>query len=257
MNHSRQIDTTVLSVAGFDPSGGAGVLADVKTFEANGVYGFGVVSALTVQNDREFDSVQWVDTELILQQLDALLRRFDIRHIKIGLIKDAATLRAVADHLHERIDRPTIVFDPILSASAGFVFHEGLTVADIAKGLSLLTPNIPEAQRLFGADAMEEKLMNWSHTLPVYLKGGHSDADNVTDLLFYQGQTHRFCAQRLPQGAKHGSGCVLSAAVTAQLAQRKGLAAAAQEAFSYTGRFLASTDALLGYHFNQVVYEEH
>ena len=257
MQTNKTIDANVLSVAGFDPSAGAGVLADVKTFEANGVYGFGVVSALTVQNDHEFDSVEWVDTSMILQQIEALLRRFDIRHIKIGLIKNVATLKAVVNFLHEHIDEPKIVFDPILSASAGFVFHSQMAIAHITDGLYALTPNIPEASALFGAGGLEEKLTEYSYTLPIYLKGGHNDLDTVTDELYQDGKCESFTANRLPHGAKHGSGCVFSAALTAQLALGHTLSQAAQLAFKYTGNFLASSDTLLGKHFNPAVYEKH
>src|ERR1017187_8593499 len=98
-----------LSIAGFDPSAGAGVLADIKTFESNGVYGFGAVSALTWQNDVEFDKVEWLDVNKILGQVEVLLRRFDIRHIKIGLIESMDVLQQIISFLEKRIDKPVII----------------------------------------------------------------------------------------------------------------------------------------------------
>ena len=113
----------VLSIAGFDPSAGAGVLADIKTFESNGVYGFGVASALTWQNDIEFEKVEWIDYYKIIQQISVLLRRFDIQYVKIGLIESLHVLNELTRFLKERIKNPVIIYDPILKASAGFVFH--------------------------------------------------------------------------------------------------------------------------------------
>lgn len=239
-----------LSVAGFDPSAGAGVLADVKTFEANGVYGFGVVSALTWQNDIEFDSVEWVPAEKIISQIAVLLRRFSVRHFKIGLIENMVTLTTVVRYLHENVKDPVIVFDPILKASAGFAFHEmaGGALEGLLKDLSCITPNIPEANHLFGADDLESKLELVSETVNIYLKGGHADGSTSTDLLFTSDHTYAFTNDRLPNGAKHGSGCVLSAALTAQLAAGNDLPLAAERANEYTYSFLASNETLLGYH---------
>src|SRR3954465_4317634 len=114
----------VLSIAGFDPSAGAGVLADIKTCENNGVYGFGVVSALTWQNDTSFEKVEWIDCYKIIQQVGILLRRFDIKYIKIGLIESVQVLNQLISFLKLRIKDPVIIYDPILKASAGFVFHQ-------------------------------------------------------------------------------------------------------------------------------------
>jgi hydroxymethylpyrimidine/phosphomethylpyrimidine kinase len=250
-----------LSVAGFDPSGGAGVLADIKTFEASGVYGFGVVSALTVQNDCEFDAVEWTDTGLIIRQIDAVLRRFPVRHIKIGLIRDQDTLRAVVDHLHRHIPNPVIVVDPILAASAGYRFHEALSARDLVQGVSVITPNIPEAEKLLGNRDLQTGVQELSQEVAVYLKGGHATGDTVTDVLYDKGRLRSFSARRLPGAGKHGSGCVLSAALTAALACGLTLDEAANYAFKYTGSFLASAGGLLGTHFSperkKTVYEEY
>src|SRR4051812_8564103 len=99
-----------LSIAGFDPSAGAGVLADVKTFEGNGVYGLGVVSALTWQNDKEFDKVEWIEVSKITSQIEVLLRRFDIKYVKIGLIENLMVLQEVVTFLKTNIERPIIIY---------------------------------------------------------------------------------------------------------------------------------------------------
>jgi hydroxymethylpyrimidine/phosphomethylpyrimidine kinase len=259
MNHSST-QFRALTVAGFDPSGGAGVLADVKTFEASGVYGFGVVTALTVQNDCEFDSVEWTETGLILRQIEALLRRFPIRHIKIGLIRDLETLREVLDFLHRNIAKPVIVLDPILAASAGFQFHDTLSLPELVRDVSVITPNIPEAEKLLGPDELDGKLLALSHSVTVYLKGGHAIGDTVTDVLYNAGRRTELHAARLEGAGKHGSGCVLSSALTSALARGLGSEAAAQYAFQYTGGFLSSASGLLGLHYSPerktAVYEE-
>ena len=239
-----------LSIAGFDPSAGAGILADIKTFESNGVYGCGAVSALTWQNDIEFDRVEWIDANKIISQVEVLLKRFDIRYIKIGLIESIDVLKQIISFLKERINEPVIIFDPILKASAGFVFHntgsEEFTKA--IDGIYCITPNIPEANQLFGENGLNEKLELLSDTINVYLKGGHSNDSISTDLLFVKDHTYAFTNDRIPKGEKHGSGCVLSAALTAQLALGNELPLAAENANAYTHKFLASNESLLGNH---------
>ncbi len=240
----------ILSIAGFDPSAGAGVLSDVKTFEANGTYGLGVVSALTYQNDKEFNGVAWVDAAGIIKQIAPLLKRFVIRHIKIGLIENMTVLTEVISYLTMNINKPVIIYDPILKASAGFRFHD-ITSANLMKAIEnvyCITPNIPEATQLFGADNLNEKLELLSDTINIYLKGGHSSDTIVTDLLFVKDHTYAFSNDRIPNGAKHGSGCVLSSALTAQLALGYDLPTAAENANAYTRNFLASNESLLGYH---------
>jgi hydroxymethylpyrimidine/phosphomethylpyrimidine kinase len=238
-----------LSIAGFDPSAGAGVLADVKTFEANGVYGFGVVSALTWQNDVEFEKVEWVEVEKIEEQIGLLLQRFAIRHIKIGLVESAEVLSRLVNFLHDRIPHPVIIYDPVLAASAGYTFHtDPHLFHSIFDWLYCITPNIPEAEALFGADHLTETLEEKSEKLNIYLKGGHKESATVTDMLFVKDHTYVFTNDKLEHGAKHGSGCVLSAALTAQLAQGKNIEDAAEIANLYTHQFLASSDTLLGHH---------
>ena len=239
-----------LSIAGFDPSAGAGILADIKTFESNGVYGLGVVSALTWQNDVEFEKVEWIAVNKILEQVAILLRRFDVKYVKIGLIESMEVLQQVIRFLKEKINDPVIVYDPVLKASAGFEFHniEQEQFMQMIDGVYCITPNIPEANELFGADDLEDKLEACSEKVNVYLKGGHGMGNIITDLLFTKDHTYAFPNDRLPKGEKHGSGCVLSSALTAQLALGNDIEVAAENANTYTYKFLASNETLLGYH---------
>jgi hydroxymethylpyrimidine/phosphomethylpyrimidine kinase len=240
----------VLSIAGFDPSAGAGVLADIKTFENNGVYGFGVASALTWQNDMEFEKVEWIDYYKIIQQISVLLRRFDIRHIKIGLIENMHVLHELTGFLKQRIKNPVIIYDPILRASTGFVFHHAVQeqFTNAMYSLHCITPNLPEARQIFGNDDLHNKLTKYSMHANVYLKGGHGDEATSSDVLFTRGKTYTFSNPRLLNREKHGSGCVLSSALIAQLAAGRRLHTAAQAANKYTYQFLESTEHLLGYH---------
>lgn len=245
----HQGSTVVLSIAGFDPSAGAGVLADVKTFEANGVYGMAVVAALTWQNDTEFDRVQWVPVHDIKEQVLVLLRRFTITHIKIGLVESVSVLQEIVDFLHSVIQNPVIVYDPILRASAGYEFHNSpVLMTQALSGICCITPNLPEAALIWNTHELNEVLEGVSETTNVYLKGGHADGDTVTDLLYTADHTYAFPNDRIQNGAKHGSGCVLSAALTAQLAKGHDIATASELANVYTHRFLGSTTTLLGIH---------
>jgi len=240
----------VLSIAGFDPSAGAGILADVKTFENNGVYGLGVASALTWQNDKEFEKVEWIDYYKIVQQISVLLRRFDIKYIKIGLIESMYVLDELIGFLKERIHNPVIVYDPILRASTGFVFHHAAHehFSNIFYNLYCIMPNMPEAKQIFGTESIHTKLLQYSAYVNIFLKGGHADDALSSDILFTTGKTYTYSNLRLPYGEKHGSGCVLSSALAAQLALGNPLHIAAENANKYTYRFLASSETLLGYH---------
>lgn len=243
----------VLSIAGFDPSGGAGLLADCKTFEANGVYGLGVCTALTVQNDVQFERVRWVSLADIQDQARLLFARFSIEYVKVGLIESLAQLPALLAWLREQNPRVRIVWDPVLRASAGHGFHPNpapALVQALGQSLTLLTPNRPEMLRLWPAETAEAAAVAVSAFCPVLLKGGHAAGAEATDLLFIQGQPQAFSSPRLAHGEKHGSGCVLSAAVLAQLALGQALPAACGAGKVYTAGVLASNETLLGYHFN-------
>lgn len=240
-----------LSIAGFDPSGGAGLLADCKTLESNAVYGLGVCTALTVQNDVAFERVRWVAPADILDQARLLFARFPIDYVKIGLVESLTQLPELLRWLQTQNPRVRIIWDPVLKASAGYEFHGSpprVLVEALCKPLALLTPNQPEMLRLWPAATPEAAAREVSALCPVLLKGGHADGDLATDILFLNGEEHVFAAPRLPHGEKHGSGCVLSAAVLAHLAKGAPLDDACRFGKAYTATVLASNPTLLGYH---------
>ncbi|MFY9151484.1 MAG: bifunctional hydroxymethylpyrimidine kinase/phosphomethylpyrimidine kinase, partial [Prolixibacteraceae bacterium] len=142
-----EINNCVLSIAGFDPSGGAGILADIKTFEANQVCGMGALSALTFQNDILFEGLKWIEADEILQQVAVLQKRFEFSVIKIGLIRDLEVLKVVVKAVKKVQPGILIIWDPIVKASAGFQFHgsfEREQLFSVLENIDLITPNTEE-----------------------------------------------------------------------------------------------------------------
>ena len=240
-----------LTIAGFDPSAGAGLLADVKTLEASGVYGLGVCTALTVQNDVAFERVHWVPAAEIRDQLRILFARFQVGFIKIGLVESLPQLLKLIGWLKHQKPGLQIVWDPVLKATAGYEFHHATDrelIRALCVEMALITPNQPEMLRLWPGESAETAAAAVAAFCPVLLKGGHAEGEFSTDVLLEGGRQHTFSAARLPHGEKHGSGCVLSSAVLAGLAKGEGLVEACRTGKEYTTAFLASNDSLLGYH---------
>ena len=241
----------VLSIAGFDPSGGAGILADIKTFEMHRLHGLGVATCLTYQNESRFDGVDWLPWDSIAAQLDVLLERYAVPAAKIGLIGTNDVLVTAIEKLRAFNPAMHIVWDPVMSASAGFRFHEGIDTTlleQIARSISVMTPNWTEMQELLpGLPALEaaEHMSAWC---PVLLKGGHNNEAKGYDYLFTAGRMQRFRPKTVSAYAKHGSGCVLSSALTSALAEGYSLHRACLRAKQYTLRFIESAPGLLGFH---------
>lgn len=242
----------VMSIAGSDPSGGAGIFADLKTLEAHRVNGLGVVSAITCQSDQEFLGVDWVAAGQIIAQAEAVLKRFPVEVVKIGLIQNLEVLGLVLDFLETGPRGRQVIWDPILRASAGFVFHgepAPALLGQVLPRLCLVTPNVPEAGQLAPADGAEESARQLSRHCAVLLKGGHRVDQPGRDQLFLSsGSQYAFRPQPARVSPKHGSGCVLSAAIAANLALGHPLQRAVLRAKGYTTRFLSSNPSLLGYH---------
>jgi hydroxymethylpyrimidine/phosphomethylpyrimidine kinase len=238
----------VLSIAGFDPSGGAGVLADIKTFMANKTCGMGVVSANTFQNDKEFDGLNWIKTEEILQQITVLLRRFEFNAVKIGLIQDLDTLETIVSAFPESTK---IIWDPIIKASAGFEFHKSFDrkkLISVLEKIYLITPNTEEAVFLSGNDEPFEGAVELSNHSNVLLKGGHSDIEKGVDYLITKGGIDKISGSEVELNPKHGSGCVLSSAISSHIAKGNDLLTSCRLAKNYVEQFLSSNKTLLGVH---------
>ncbi len=241
-----------LSIAGFDPSAGAGILADIKTFESCSVYGLGVCSALTVQNDVDFKSVNWVSEKEIIAQINVLLERFDVDFVKIGIIENWSILTEIIFHLKDYNEQIQIVLDPVLRSSTGFDLQKKIDfmqLGAVLQNITLLTPNWQEVEQLAKQSAKTAVQM-LSTMCPILLKGGHrKDALGKDELWNHGILKSTYEAKQIAKSGKHGSGCVLSSAITAYLAQGYKLMTACKKGKQYTEQFLNSNDTLLGYHF--------
>ena len=250
----------VLSIAGFDPSGGAGLLADIKTFEQHKALGMGVVTALTFQNDSEFDGVKWIGPDEIIKQIEVLTRKFKFEFVKVGMLESLESLNVLTSYLLTHPSQLKIIWDPILKASAGFEIHKSFSkerFISILKNIYLLTPNIDEIRVLAGEQDEMKAAKELSKYCNVFLKGGHSKEKQGRDYLFTSplssgrgvgGEVFPFKAKKIAETGKHGSGCVLSAAITANLANGLSLQRACLKGKDYVTSFLRSNKTLLGYH---------
>lgn len=240
----------VLSIAGFDPCGGAGLFADIKTFEQLKTYGIGVQTALTVQNDIAFSECEWIEKEQILNQLIILLNRYEVKAVKIGIVQNYSILLAILEQIRNKFPHIPIVWDPVLKSSTGFQFLESDEdlLKKCLKNVSVITPNWKEMQKIFGFD-FETKISEITNYCTVYLKGGHREDQKGEDIIYpHNGKSFLIKPRNQNCSEKHGSGCVLSSALTANLALGFPLQKAAFRAKKYTERFLQSNNSLLGYH---------
>ncbi|MDR1661843.1 MAG: bifunctional hydroxymethylpyrimidine kinase/phosphomethylpyrimidine kinase [Azoarcus sp.] len=254
-----------LSIAGVDPSGGAGILADLKTFSALGVYGCGVVASLTAQNTRGVSGVHTPPVEFLRLQIDTLFADVPIHAVKIGMLGNAAVAETVADRLaHWRVTN--LVLDPVMVAKSGDALLERAAIGMLREALlpltTVVTPNLPEAGKLLGARApesareMRRAVERLRDLLPhdaerwVLLKGGHLPGDELLDLLFDGVRMIELPARRIATRNTHGTGCTLSSAIAALLARSAGqenrIEAAVRTARDYLLRAIAAADSLAG-----------
>lgn len=243
----------VLSVAGMDPSAGAGLLADIKTFEALGCYGLAVNTANTIQDDVTFAACHWLPEAFILQQLELLLNRFPVEVVKIGIIQNFKVLNRVIDQLLHRNKNIKIIWDPLLKSSSGYSFQEtqGFQehLDEVLEKVFLVTPNFDEIKMFYRGFNLEEIIGGTRMKTNLYLKGGHrTEAPGLDELFTTEGDYSPLEPGRKDCTEKHGSGCTLSSAIAAHLVLGFPLLEAAQKAKFYTESVLASNKTLLGYH---------
>ncbi|MGQ0671714.1 MAG: bifunctional hydroxymethylpyrimidine kinase/phosphomethylpyrimidine kinase [Hyphomicrobium sp.] len=236
-----------LTIAGSDPSGGAGLQADLKTFAALGVYGASIVTALTAQNTLGVTGVMRVPAAFIAAQMQAVASDLKIGAAKTGMLGDAETVEAVAAAVRGHAVAPLIV-DPVMVATSGDVLLAPDAIAALRTLLiplaELITPNLPEAAQLLGEreassvvamDAQAGRLLALG-CKAVLLKGGHGSGTDATDILATRDVHLRFTRPRIETRNTHGTGCTLSAAVTAFRAEGQSLAEAVAAAKDFVWR---------------------
>ena len=242
----------ILTIAGFDPSSGAGLTSDLKTFHAHGLYGLSVCTTVTVQNDVNFKASHWMKPPLILEQIEALFERFKIQVVKIGIIENWKTLSLVLKRLKELNPTIKVVLDPVLKATAGYDFHceDELTVLDsILDNIFIITPNFEEIKQLYPEKTIEDTIEYLCNKTNVYLKGGHRTDQVGLDQLFYNKIVQlNIEPEEVNVSLKHGSGCVLSSSLACNLILGHSLEEAAVLSKRYTEQFLSSNTSLLGNH---------
>ena len=235
---------TCLSIAGSDPSGGAGLQADLKTFTLLGTYGQAVPTALTVQNSRGVRRSEPVAAGLVRDQLEAVMDDLPPQAVKIGMLPTAGVALAVADVL-ERCAPPFVVIDPVMISSSGYPLVAPDCVEVLRRRLmplcSLLTPNLPEVQALLGTDSTDQSLLarRLSEEMggaAVLVKGGHCEGQPV-DVLF-DGELYIYKECRVESANTHGTGCVLSSAIAAYVAKGASLPEAVGQAKTFLTRAL-------------------
>ena len=237
------IDPVALTIAGFDPSGGAGVLADVRTFAAFGVSAVAAVTSLTFQNDREFFGAMHQSGATVRSQVESLTGRYSIACAKTGMLPTAEVVREVARLFREE-NLPPPVVDPVLVSSSGKRLMEEDAVSVLTKELfpvcRVVTPNISESETLTGMTITSEADMRKAAAQlrnmgarAVLIKGGHLSGDLSIDVLDDDGEITVFRGKRIQGARLHGSGCVLSAAIAAGLGKGMTLKNAVAQAKSF------------------------
>lgn len=242
-----------LTIAGSDSGGGAGIQADLKTFSALGAYGASVITALTAQNTCAVTAVHEAPPDMVAAQIDAVFSDLDVGAVKIGMLSSPDIIDVVADGLSGR-DVP-IVLDPVMVAKSGDALLQDNAVHALKTRLlpmaTVLTPNLPEAARLAGIDAVDADDLSVANDLlamgpsGVLLKGGHATGDECTDLLVRQdGAPLRLTTPRISTKNTHGTGCTLSSAIAAGLAAGRTLEDAIRTAHAYLQGAIRAADGL-------------
>lgn len=244
-----------LSIAGSDPSGGAGIQADLKAFSAMEVYGAAALTLATVQNTQGVLDVALMEPDFVAAQVSAVLRDIDVHAVKIGALGSAGIVTAVAKALKGYSG--AIVLDPVMIAKSGDPLLDAGAVTELRRRLlpmaTLLTPNLPEAAWLTGgevakdtagAEAQGEALIA-AGAAAVLLKGGHGSGSGANDLLLRRGaEALSLPAPRIETRNTHGTGCTLSAAIAARLARGEDIETAARIAKTWLTGAIAAADSL-------------
>ena len=238
-----------MSIAGYDPSGGAGLLADIKTFEQTKVQGLGVCTAMTIQTGSQCLSLEWQPLEMILSSIDMLMKNYPVKVVKTGVVKDAGFLNKIISTIKVNDPETRIVWDPVLKSTSEFSFFDLNTISqlkNVIRQIDLITPNYHEY-----------KVLKENHVFQVgggacsvLIKGGHREDRLGTDILIEKDKEISIDPVDTTSAfyPKHGSGCVLSSAIAGHLAKGENLETACRKGKLYIEKFLTSNPTLLGFH---------
>jgi hydroxymethylpyrimidine kinase/phosphomethylpyrimidine kinase/thiamine-phosphate diphosphorylase len=232
---------SVLTIAGSDSGGGAGIQADIKTVTLLGSYAATVITALTAQNTRGVSSIHGLPPTFVIDQLDTVLSDIPIDVIKTGMLHTPAIISALAENLSERNTLIPLIIDPVMIAKGGASLMDRDAIQIFSQQLLpqayLLTPNIPEAERLLGRSIRLETEMEQAardlHAMGaanVLIKGGHLTGQQSSDVLYDGSECHYYTAERMFTSNTHGTGCTYASAIAAYLAQGDPLRVAVEKA---------------------------
>lgn len=250
-----------LTIAGSDCSGGAGIQADIKTFSALGTFGMSVITSVVAENTQRVISMQNVDAAIIADQLDAIFEDIEVSAVKLGMLPTVEIIKTVSEKL-EKYKPKYVVCDPVMVATSGDSLSSESTAFALEKYIfpisDIITPNIPEAEQLSGMkinglddfDEAAKKIMKYQMK-SLLIKGGHfcdivngENIDDVIDVLYTNDDNISYCSKRVQTKNTHGTGCTLSSAITAFLANGYDMDKAVENAKNYVTEAITYADNL-------------
>lgn len=239
----------LLTIAGSDSSGGAGIQADLKTFAAHGTFGMSVITAVTAQNTQEVTLVQNINKEVVAAQIDAVFSDIRVDAVKIGMVSQSEIIETIAEKL-AYYKPPIIVLDTVMVSKSGYDLLEPSACSALIKCLlplaTLVTPNLPETEKIVGFKVADKATMTKAAqqiiklgAKAVLVKGGHLTA-TADDYLYYDGKGQWFSGERIATKNTHGTGCTLSSALAANLANGLSLPEAVKASKDYVTLAIAT-----------------
>lgn len=259
MKKINKISGTVLIIAGSDPSGGAGIQADLKTVTSLGAYGMTAITALTVQNTRGVSNILDIPVSVVKEQIDACLSDINVDTIKVGMMHNSKLISAVYESLNKHYiinnDKIKIVLDPVMVAKGGHKLLQDDAINSlknfIVKCNPIITPNIPEVEiltdiKINSLSDMENagKQLLAMGASDVILKGGHMETSIIRDMLISSQDISYINTKKIDTKHTHGTGCTMSSALAAYLAQKIQIKIAFQKAHEYVQKAIMSAPKL-------------
>ncbi|MNX44867.1 Hydroxymethylpyrimidine/phosphomethylpyrimidine kinase [compost metagenome] len=242
----------VLTIAGLDPSGGAGILADIKTFEQHKVSGFAIATANTIQTENEFHKIEWININFVIRSIEVLFQNYKISAVKIGIVPSLSYLNRILSTIKLISPDTKIVWDPVLKSTTEFDFlniEDRSDLIQILSKIDLITPNYLEIEQLLPGFVKDNLWIENEISTAILLKGGHNLNAVGKDQLFMKNKIIDLLPNEKKCSEKHGSGCVLSSAIASNLALNQTIAEACKNAKIYIENYLSSTPTLIGYHY--------